>query len=380
MFRPILLLASVSGLLQAPRVNAAAAVDSNPAARDNDGSNADLLASAVQRLQRLEQELGVEKQQWQREKERWEEERQQWGQEMLQREGEDQDWQSFKQDMLGVLQSLDEKIHNLEGTPSQPKHAAEDAEISRETRRRHKDDWEEPLAEVEEEIDELDERLKSIQGNFTEAEESLKSRIDTQALDIRSLENKHGLIKQAVDVVSAMLQGVSNKVDRLHQANGVMVSHLVNLTVQVSSNAVAARTLTVYTQALDFKTTTAMRVYNASSELALQVLDQKIGSEMLALRNEIDAAGEHLNQSVQTLMDETQALNETISDNVHNIHNDMGFTVRGLFRVNDDVDTLRNETSEALDVLESKMDTQSQTLDSVMTDVIQGLAAAGVII
>jgi len=102
MFRPLLLLASVSGLLQAPRANAAAAVDSNPAARDNDGSNAYLLASAVQRLQRLEEELGVEKQQWQREKERWEEERQQWGQEMLQREGEDQDWQRFKQDMLGV--------------------------------------------------------------------------------------------------------------------------------------------------------------------------------------------------------------------------------------------------------------------------------------
>ena len=380
MFRPLILLASVSGLLQAPRVNAAAAVDSNAAARDNDGSNADLLASAVQRLQRLEQELGEEKQQWQRERERWEEERQQWSQEMLQREGEDQDWQRFKQDMQGVFQSLDEKIHSLEGTPSQPKRAPENAEISRETRWHDKDDWEKPLADVEEEVDELEERLNNIQGNFTEAEESLNSRIDTQAQDIRRLENNHGLIKQAVDVVSAMLQGVSTKVDRLDKAKGVMVSSLVNLTVQVNSNAAAARTLTVYTQALDFKTTTAIRVHNASSALALQALDQRISSEMLQLRSEVDAAGELLNQSVQMLKDETQALNETISDNVHNIHNDMGFTVRGLFRVNDDVETLRNETSEALDVLESKMDAQSQTLDSVMSDVIRGLAAAGVII
>ena len=56
----------------------------------------------------------------------------------------------------------------------------------------------------------------------------------------------------------------------------------------------------------------------------------------------------------------------------------MGFMVQKLFTLYAMVDDLGNETSTTLGALDSKMSSQSETLDNVMSEVISGLVTAGI--
>ena len=356
MFGPLLFLAIVSALLQAPQVETAGG-DLNAVHDD------DLLASTLQRLQRLEQQFGEEKQQWLRQKEQWEAEKQQWLQEKLQREGEEREWQSFKQDMLDVFQSLEDKMNSPESASRLTKRVPENVEISRETRKPHKDDWEKPLRELQEEVNEIAERLGNIQGNTTVDAKSVISRMDAQEEEIGGLKNNQSLIMQAIDVINVMLQGMSGKVNTLDKASTTMVTEMVEISNKINSNAAAASIATARTQALDTKMTIAMQVQSITSTIAIRGLNQKVDRTVQAFRRKMEAGGEEMTGTVQTLAAETEALNKTIKENVQTIHNDMGFMVRGLFRMNDDVEKLSNETNAALKDLENKMDSQSQTLD-----------------
>ena len=202
MIGPLLLLTVVTVLLQAETIRAAA--QGVNAVHDNDNNNADLLASTLQRLQRLEQVFGEEKQQWQQQIAQWEEERQQWRQEKLQREGQRQERHRFKQEMLKDCQSLNDRINGLKDTSPLTKRAPENEEQSRQTRKPKDHDWEKPMKALKHQVAKMEKQVRDLELDATTGAEFLNSKLDAQQVDIKAIRSNDSGIVQDIFVTYAL--------------------------------------------------------------------------------------------------------------------------------------------------------------------------------
>ena len=366
MLRLLLLLAVV----------AAAAGDFDAA--HNDDNYADLLTSTTRGLQRLEQELSEQRQQRQRQRELWEEAKQQWLREKRRREGEMQERERLKQHVLSVFQSLNDRVNSLKNTSSLTKRVPENAELSREARKLKRHDWHKEMKKLEHDVDKMAKRVRDTERKTMERLTSFNLTLDAHATTLEDIQSREDITVQEVFVVNALLQGLGGQVNTLEQSSATLAEGLNNVTSDASSNTQDVSQTAAHLRALDKRSREELRARQASTALAGWTLNRKTDLRIQTLRSAMYEEEAEVSGNVQTLRQQTQALNQTVVEKVQDIHNDMGFMVQKLFTLYAMVDDLGNETSTALEALDSKMRSQSETLDNVMSEVISGLVTAGI--
>ena len=365
MLRLLLLLAVV----------AAAAGDFDAA--HNDDNYADL-ASTTRGLQRLEQELSEQRQQRQRQAELWEEAKQQWLREKRRREGEMQERERLKQHVLSVFQSLNDRVNSLKNTSSLTKRVPDNAELSREARRPKRHDWHKEMKKLEHDVDKMAKRVRDMERKTTERLTSFNLTLDAHATTLEDIQSREDIRVQEIFVVNALLEGVGGQVNTLEQSSATLAEELNNVTSKASSNTQDVSQTAAHLRALDKRSRKELRAHQASAALAGWTLNRKTDLQIQTLRSAMYEEEAEVSGNVQTLRQETLALNQTVFEKLQDFHNDMGFMVQKLFTLYAMVDDLGNETSTALGALDSKMSSQSETLDNVMSEVISGLVTAGI--